>query len=945
MISYEDARRLMRAASDNLLNDSERQTLDEHLQSCENCRAQAAELQALNLRLNGVLKTRLESKHEPSANILARVQAQNRRNIAMNRIQFGFSTLAGVTALILVAFAFIYAFPQFTNPAAKSGTATPQFTGPATENDTATPASVTPENCDNILCEPKIESRPVVFVDEGPNGDMEIFVLRGPGQAAINISNSPGYDGKPVWSPDGRFIAFESDRNGNRDIFTVNPNGSGLRQITDSPFNQAINPQAEYYSLYGLGRSTGLFNPADVWSPDGKSILIHSESDGVWQVEVIDVESGSATLILEQAVSMAVWSPNGNQLAFITSGNINNQPPVEVINRDGTNRRVLSAGKSTNGDLTWQNAGILSWSSDGQFVFLDHNDLSGNWGIAKIAADGQEKPEPVVRGYFLDGGFPAAAWTDPEDNLYYITRYQSSMTYSFWQKGLDDKSPLITNWNIHDMCGLAGSSRQWPVYERWGIAHNGKQAILALSCPDKEISELHQLDLISGETRKIAGYDTLWENISFTWSSDDQFALAQVQNAESKEVELIQIQADTLETTLLWSGEWSEKNVPRLQPDPYWPEKPQTQTFTPDIEATALAPLWAGEKNGNLIAFLSARNGAYDIFLLKSDGSGSPVNLSNSPELEYDLAWSPDGQWLAFTRSLTGGAPWDFFIMRPDGSELTQLENGKDWFNLSWSPDSQKIGILVASRPDEQINFQIKIINTDGETILQNMALSSQPNLGIENLGWSSDGKWLYYIENENDPDTYETMRSTLYKIELENPTPVPVVQSEVPLDGWMETNGDLHYLQRTPLGWDLMQFNDGTASRKATWKFDPQQCDIGPYNWQRSATDANLAWSPDRQQVLISMPCEEGTWLYLGNLNGQLSPVLNYPLYSYTQLIQAWSPDGKSIVLDADLETPGAQHLYLLDLAVALTDPSTRPVRITQSGFDEHSPAWQPKP
>jgi Tol biopolymer transport system component len=160
-----------------------------------------------------------------------------------------------------------------------------------------------------------------------------------------------------------------------------------------------------------------------------------------------------------------------------------------------------------------------------------------------------------------------------------------------------------------------------------------------------------------------------------------------------------------------------------------------------------------------------------------------------------------------------------------------------------------------------------------------------------------------------------------------------------------METNGDLHYLQRTPLGWDLMQFNDGTASRKATWKFDPQQCDIGPYNWQRSAKDANLAWSPDRRQVLISMPCEEGTWLYLGNLNGQLSPVLNYPLYSYTQLIQAWSPDGKSIVLDADLETPGAQHLYLLDLAIALTDPSTRPVRITQSGFDEHSPVWQPKP
>ncbi|PKN92615.1 MAG: hypothetical protein CVU44_13210 [Chloroflexi bacterium HGW-Chloroflexi-6] len=916
MITHEDAQRLMRAASDDLLNESERQMLDEHLQSCESCLAQAAELQALNLRLNDVLKARLESKHEPSANILARVQAQNRRNIAMNRIQFGFSTLAGAIVLILVAFAFVYAIPQFANP--------------ATENGTPPPTSVTPENCDNILCEPEVESRPVVFMNTGPNGDMEIFVVRGLGQAAINISNDPGYDGRPTWSPDGRFIAFESDRNGNRDIFIVSPDGSGLKQITSSPANEAFNPAAGYSS--------------NVWSPDGKSLLVHTDQQGTWNVELIDVESGAASFVLDEALAQAIWSPDGSQIAFVASGDINNQPPVEVVNIDGTNRRVLSEGKSANGDLFWTNASPLAWSTDEQFVYIDYNNRSGNWGIAKVAANDQEKPEQVVSGYVLAEGFPAGTWLDEADRLYYITSQSQGGLHYSWLKQENGKVFSIANWYPQKLCEVPQNSDAG-YQENWGIANRGTQALLALSCPNKEKSELYHLDLTSGQIKTIAEYDEVWSAYQFSWSADDQFALARIQNAATGQMELIQIRADTLQPTLLWSGKWNEENVPVLQPVPYWPETPQPE-LSRGAEAATVSPRWNGENNGDQIAFLSGRNGAYDIFLIKSDGSDGPLNLTNSPEFETNLSWSPDGQWLAFTRSLTGGAPWSLYIMRPDGSELTQLENGtdSDWFSISWSPDSQKIGTLVSSWSDEQTNYQIKIINTEGETILQDVELSSQRNSEIKHLGWSSDGKWLYYIENENDPSTLESLHSTLYKIQLENPTPIAVVQSETPLDGWMETNGSLYYLQRTTNGWDLMQLSSGIANLRTSWQLAPEQCEI--VDWQFSLSQASLEWSPDHRQILVRLSCDAGgTGLYLGKIDGQLSPILNYPINSYVQAIQAWSPNGESIVLDADLETPGTQHLYLLDLAAALADPSTRPVRITQSGFDEHSPVWQPKP
>jgi len=74
LISHEDARRLMQARADGLLSETERLALQTHLQNCESCQAKAIELQALDEQLARVLKTHLESKREPSVNLLARVQ-------------------------------------------------------------------------------------------------------------------------------------------------------------------------------------------------------------------------------------------------------------------------------------------------------------------------------------------------------------------------------------------------------------------------------------------------------------------------------------------------------------------------------------------------------------------------------------------------------------------------------------------------------------------------------------------------------------------------------------------------------------------------------------------------------------------------------------------------------------------------------------------------------
>ena len=51
------------------------------------------------------------------------------------------------------------------------------------------------------------------------------------------LTDHPAEDAHPSWSPDGRYIAFESDRNGPWDIYVMNADGTGVRNITNHPAN------------------------------------------------------------------------------------------------------------------------------------------------------------------------------------------------------------------------------------------------------------------------------------------------------------------------------------------------------------------------------------------------------------------------------------------------------------------------------------------------------------------------------------------------------------------------------------------------------------------------------------------------------------------------------------------------------------------------------------
>ena len=82
---------------------------------------------------------------------------------------------------------------------------------------------------------------------------------------AVQLTDNDDADGSPSWSPDGQRIAFDSNRDGDWELYVMNADGSEVRKLTQ-------NDGSDYY-------------PA--WSPDGQRIAFQSDRDGDFEIYVL----------------------------------------------------------------------------------------------------------------------------------------------------------------------------------------------------------------------------------------------------------------------------------------------------------------------------------------------------------------------------------------------------------------------------------------------------------------------------------------------------------------------------------------------------------------------------------------------------------------------------------------------------------------------------------
>ena len=122
------------------------------------------------------------------------------------------------------------------------------------------------------------------------DGDSEIFIadLTANGKVTQITKNNIA-DRFPVFSPDGEWLAFHSDRDGNIELYVMRVDGSEVKRVTVNP---AIDATAS-------------------WSPDGKWLSFHSDQTGSNEAYIQNINTGERIQITsgENSVSYVRWSP------------------------------------------------------------------------------------------------------------------------------------------------------------------------------------------------------------------------------------------------------------------------------------------------------------------------------------------------------------------------------------------------------------------------------------------------------------------------------------------------------------------------------------------------------------------------------------------------------------------------------------------------------------
>lgn len=102
-------------------------------------------------------------------------------------------------------------------------------------------------------------------------------------------------------------------------------------------------------------------------------------------------------------------------------------------------------------------------------------------------------------------------------------------------------------------------------------------------------------------------------------------------------------------------------------------------------------PTWSPD--GKEIAFMSNRTGTWNIFVINSDGSGKPINITNNKFSNRFPAWSPVEDKIVFHSDRDGNV--ELYTMKSDGSEVSRLTNNPATdASASWSPDGKWIAFF-----------------------------------------------------------------------------------------------------------------------------------------------------------------------------------------------------------------------------------------------------------
>jgi len=483
--------------------------------------------------------------------------------------------------------------------------------------------------------------------------------------APERVTIRSGNNTSPTLSPDGRAVAFVSDRTGSLEIYVLGlARGSQDVAITND----------------------GGQNMQPAWSPDGRWIAFHSRTrGGVW---IVSSTGGTPRQIVERG-SDAAWSPDSQRLVYTPDeGGTAGQQVLWTVGRDGTGHRPLTEiGHPAGGH------NHPAWSRNGHFVAFAVSNGIENQAIWIVDATGGPPRQLASANAASHPQF------GPDDRALFWTGNVAAFNGRLFRIALDPSSGTTSGEAEIVMPFDNGT------FKGLSVVPNGDVAF-AIETTD---ANLWRIDLAAdgGVSAPVRLTDDVVRNGRPDYSRDGRIAFFQI--GPGRPIAVWAIDENGANRTALvpdgpagspnWSSDGSRvlfmRGMDGKDAALWWMDV-ASRRATPagiggrDIRSARLSP------DSQEVAFhVLEPNGTMNVWTQPLDG-GSRRRVTNDREAISYPVWSPDGRWLAV--EVKRGERTNIGVVARGGGPIEMIteEAGQHWPH-SWSPDGEHI-VYAAER-------------------------------------------------------------------------------------------------------------------------------------------------------------------------------------------------------------------------------------------------------